>query len=161
VAATDARIAYLLSASAVAYLVDQSGEHGLIIFLERWRDEQDFEAAFRAVYGRTMGQFESDWRRHVKPPTAGASSWATPCSSGSSPPSFSWSSSPSAAAGTGSGWNAPPTELPDDPAYWLENRNRAAGNRKAGSLPGGNRAFVRSGEADDLGGATLQASLLI
>jgi hypothetical protein len=65
-ATADARIAYLLSASAVAYLVDQSGEHGLIIFLQRWRDMQDFEAAFRATYGRTMGQFESDWRRHVK-----------------------------------------------------------------------------------------------
>jgi hypothetical protein len=66
VGATDARIAYLLSASAVAYLVDQSGEHGLRVFLERWRHEQDFEAAFRGVYGRTMGQFESDWRRHVR-----------------------------------------------------------------------------------------------
>jgi hypothetical protein len=66
VAATDARIAYLLSASAVAYLVDRSGERGLRIFLDRWRDEQDFEAAFRSVYGRTVGQFEGDWRRHVR-----------------------------------------------------------------------------------------------
>jgi hypothetical protein len=65
-AAGDARIAYLLSASAVAYLVDRSGEHGLRIFLERWRTDQDFEAAFRGVYGRTMSQFEEDWRRHVK-----------------------------------------------------------------------------------------------
>jgi hypothetical protein len=66
VEAGDARIAYLLSASAVAYLVDLSGERGLAIFLERWRDEQEFEAAFRTTYGRTMGQFESDWRRHVR-----------------------------------------------------------------------------------------------
>jgi hypothetical protein len=66
VGATDARIAYLLSASAVAYLVDRSGEHGLRVFLDRWQAEQDFETAFRAVYGRTMGQFEEDWRRHVK-----------------------------------------------------------------------------------------------
>lgn len=66
VAAVDARIAYLLSASAVAYLVDQSGERGLRIFLDRWRELQDFEAAFRATYGRTMGQFEEEWRRHVR-----------------------------------------------------------------------------------------------
>jgi hypothetical protein len=65
-AATDARIAYLLSASAVAYLVGQSEERGLRIFLERWRAMQDFEGAFRATYGRTLGQFESDWRRHVR-----------------------------------------------------------------------------------------------
>lgn len=64
--AGDARIAYLLSASAVGYLVDRSGERGLRIFLDRWRDEQDFDAAFRATYGRTMGQFEEDWRRHVR-----------------------------------------------------------------------------------------------
>lgn len=66
VGAADARIAYLLSASAVAYLVDRSGERGLRVFLERWRAEQDFDTAFRAVYGRTMGQFEEDWRRHVR-----------------------------------------------------------------------------------------------
>jgi hypothetical protein len=65
-ATADARIAYLLSASAVAYLVDRSGERGLQVFLDRWRQEQDFEAAFRNVYGRTMGQFEEDWRRHVR-----------------------------------------------------------------------------------------------
>jgi hypothetical protein len=64
--AADARIAYLLSASAVAFLIERSGERGLRIFLERWRDEQDFEAAFRAIYGRTLGQFEADWRRHVR-----------------------------------------------------------------------------------------------
>ncbi len=62
----DARMAYLLSASAVAYLVEQSGERGLRIFLERWRERQDFDAAFRAVYGLTVGQFEEDWRAHVK-----------------------------------------------------------------------------------------------
>jgi hypothetical protein len=64
--AAEARIAYLLAASAVVYLVDRSGQRGLQIFLERWREEQNFEAAFRAVYGRTLGQFEADWRRHVR-----------------------------------------------------------------------------------------------
>lgn len=62
----DARVAYLLSASAVAYLVDRSGERGLEIFLGRWRETQDFDAAFRSVYGLTLGQFEEDWRAHVK-----------------------------------------------------------------------------------------------
>lgn len=66
VATADARIAYLLSASAMAYLVNQSGERGLRIFLRRWRDMQDFEGAFRATYGLTIGQFESNWRRHVR-----------------------------------------------------------------------------------------------
>lgn len=63
---TDARVAYLLSASALSYLVDRSGERGLAIFLERWRDMVDFDAAFRATYGLTMGQFEEDWRAHVR-----------------------------------------------------------------------------------------------
>lgn len=62
----DARIAYLLSASAVAYLVDRSGENGLRVLLERWRETTDFDAAFRSTYGLTMGQFEEDWRAHVK-----------------------------------------------------------------------------------------------
>lgn len=66
VAASDARVAYLLSASAVGYLVDRSGERGIAVFLDRWAESGDFHAAFRATYGVTMGQFEEDWRRHVK-----------------------------------------------------------------------------------------------
>lgn len=62
----DARLAYLLSASAVVYLAERSGERGVRIFLERWRERQDFDAAFRATYGLTLGQFEEDWRAHVK-----------------------------------------------------------------------------------------------
>ncbi|MFW5947296.1 MAG: peptidase MA family metallohydrolase [Gemmatimonadota bacterium] len=62
----DARVAYLLSASAVVYLVDRSGERGLRIFLERWRELQDFDTALRRTYGVTLGQFEEDWRAYVK-----------------------------------------------------------------------------------------------
>lgn len=62
----EARIAYLLSASAIAYLVNRSGEHGLRVLLDRWRATSDFDAAFRSTYGLTMGQFEEDWRAHVK-----------------------------------------------------------------------------------------------
>ena len=66
VAESQARLAYLLSASAVGYLVERSGERGLRIFLERWRDRVDFDEAFREVYGLTLGQFEEDWRAYVK-----------------------------------------------------------------------------------------------
>ncbi len=34
-----AELAYLLSATAVEYLIQESGERGLRLFLERWRDE--------------------------------------------------------------------------------------------------------------------------
>ncbi|MFW6331465.1 MAG: peptidase MA family metallohydrolase, partial [Gemmatimonadota bacterium] len=66
VAEADARLAYLLAASALAYLVEQSGERGLRIFLDRWRQQVDFDAAFRTTFGLTVGQFEEDWRAHVK-----------------------------------------------------------------------------------------------
>ena len=36
------------------------------VFLERWRDTQSFERAFRATFGFTTGQFETNWRRYVK-----------------------------------------------------------------------------------------------
>ena len=62
----EARIAYLLAASAVTYLVEESGERGLRIFLERWRSEGSFETALRGTFGVTSGQLEEDWRAHVK-----------------------------------------------------------------------------------------------
>ena len=62
----EARNAYLLAASAVTYLTEGSGERGLAIFLERWREGQAFEPALRETYGVTSGQFEEDWRAHVK-----------------------------------------------------------------------------------------------
>lgn len=58
--------AYLLAASAVAYLLGDSGSRGLELFLDRWRREQSFDGALRATFGVTTGQFEEDWRRHVK-----------------------------------------------------------------------------------------------
>lgn len=66
VAESDARLAYLLAASAIGYLVQESGERGLAIFFERWREETDFNRAFRSTYGFTMGQFEESWRAYVK-----------------------------------------------------------------------------------------------
>jgi hypothetical protein len=62
----EAQVAYLLAASAVSYLLEGSGERGLAIFLARWRDGRSFDAALRATFGVTQGQFEEHWRRHVK-----------------------------------------------------------------------------------------------
>lgn len=62
----EARTAYLLAASAVTYLLESGGEAGLRIFLDRWREQRSFEGAFRETFGLTLGQFEEDWRAHVK-----------------------------------------------------------------------------------------------
>ena len=62
----EAEIAYLLSASAVTYLLGQSGDRGLQIFLDRWRLDRAFEPAFQSVFGLTISQFEEDWKKHIK-----------------------------------------------------------------------------------------------
>lgn len=62
----EARTAYLLSASAVTYLLESGGERGLELFLDRWRETRSFEGAFRETFGLTTGQFETDWKRHVR-----------------------------------------------------------------------------------------------
>lgn len=64
--AASARAAYLLSATAVEYLVRESGERGLRLFLDRWRDGDSFEGALHATYGVTPGQFELHWRGYVR-----------------------------------------------------------------------------------------------
>jgi hypothetical protein len=61
-----AELAYLLSATAVAYLVEGSGVRGLELFLERWREDEDFEEAFRRTFGVTTSTFERQWIQHVK-----------------------------------------------------------------------------------------------
>ncbi len=61
-----AQAAYLLSASAVSYLIGESGERGLELFLSRWRQGGSFELALRHTFGVTSGQFEEDWRRYVR-----------------------------------------------------------------------------------------------
>lgn len=62
----EARTAYLLAASAVTYLLQEGGERGLELFLDRWRELRSFETAFRRTFGVTTGQFEEDWKRHVR-----------------------------------------------------------------------------------------------
>ena len=61
-----AEIAYMLSATAVEYLVASSGERGLALFLSRWREGNSFEAALRRTFGVTSGQLEGDWSRYVR-----------------------------------------------------------------------------------------------
>jgi Peptidase MA superfamily len=61
-----ARTAYLLAASAVSYLLEPSGERGLALFLGRWRETRSFDSALIRTFGVTPGQFEEDWRQHVR-----------------------------------------------------------------------------------------------
>jgi hypothetical protein len=62
----EARTAYLLAASAVTYLLEPSGERGLEIFLERWREQRSFDAALLETFGVTPDRLEQDWARHVR-----------------------------------------------------------------------------------------------
>jgi hypothetical protein len=47
-------------------LFEPGGERGLELFFERWSSERSFDAALRATFGVTPGQFEEDWKRHVR-----------------------------------------------------------------------------------------------
>ncbi len=64
--AVSADAAYLLAASAVAYLLQESGTRGLTLFLGRWRGGGSFEDALRTTFGMTSGQFEEHWRKDVR-----------------------------------------------------------------------------------------------
>jgi hypothetical protein len=63
---TGAELAYLLSGSAVEYLVSETGERGLDVFLGRWRETGDFEEAFRRTFGYTSETFETRWSEYVR-----------------------------------------------------------------------------------------------
>ena len=62
----DARLAYLLSATAVDYLRRRGGERGMALLFANARREGDFEAALRTTYGITLGQLEDEWRGDVR-----------------------------------------------------------------------------------------------
>jgi hypothetical protein len=62
----EAELAYLLSATAVEYLMVESGQRGITLFLEAWKEASSFSQALRTVYGVTPGQFEEDWKKYVK-----------------------------------------------------------------------------------------------
>jgi hypothetical protein len=64
--AASAQIAYLLAATALQYLVESSGERGLSLLLERWREGGLFEEALVTTYGVPTSVFEMHWRDFVK-----------------------------------------------------------------------------------------------
>ena len=60
-----ARLAYLLSASAVEHLATRNGEALFAQFLERWREGGSIDRAMRATYLMSLDGFEREWRRLV------------------------------------------------------------------------------------------------
>lgn len=62
----DARVAYLLAASVVKYLVNQSGQRGLDLFLQRWHESHNFEGSLASTYGLSVDQLELHWKRDVR-----------------------------------------------------------------------------------------------
>jgi hypothetical protein len=61
-----ARLAYLLSASAVRHLATSRGDPAFEAFLDEWRRTGSFDGAFRSTYQMTLSQFEREWRGMVR-----------------------------------------------------------------------------------------------
>lgn len=61
-----ARLAYLISATAVSILADRAGERGLGIFFQQWKRWGSADLAMRRTFGITYGQFERDWQVEVR-----------------------------------------------------------------------------------------------
>jgi len=64
--AGDARVAYLLSATAVQYLYGLGSPDTFQRFLDQWAAAGRFEAALRSTYLLSSSQFERLWRRQVR-----------------------------------------------------------------------------------------------
>ena len=64
--AGDARLAYLLSASAIDYLYRASGEAGLRNLFYVWRTSGNFNTALIRTYGADLNQIERYWRNSVR-----------------------------------------------------------------------------------------------
>jgi hypothetical protein len=62
----DARVAYLLSATAVAYMQTLGPDSLFGTFITRWRDTRSFETAIRKTYLLSTPQFERLWLKHVR-----------------------------------------------------------------------------------------------
>ncbi len=62
----DARVAYLLSASAVGWLHENGGDRVFRLFLDRWRETTDFDRALYDVWGLTGATLERDWSSAVR-----------------------------------------------------------------------------------------------
>lgn len=61
----DPDVAYMLSYTAVATLLDRGGERGLEAWFAELRAGSDAETALRRVYGLTITEFEERWRHRV------------------------------------------------------------------------------------------------
>lgn len=61
-----ARLAYLLSASAVRYLATSRGDPAFEAFIAEWRREGTLDGAMRTVYQISPSQFEREWRAMVR-----------------------------------------------------------------------------------------------
>jgi hypothetical protein len=64
-AAPQARIAYLLSASAVQFLADRGGDAAFAAFLASWRRQGSIDRALRETYLLSPERFEREWRGMV------------------------------------------------------------------------------------------------
>lgn len=64
--AAPARLAYLLSASAVQFLAERGAETAFPAFLASWRERGSFDQALRSTYQLTPTQFERQWRTMVR-----------------------------------------------------------------------------------------------
>lgn len=65
-AETDARVAYLLSATAVEYLYSLGPPETFDRFLDAWAAHGNLEQALRGEYRLSSAQFERIWRKEVK-----------------------------------------------------------------------------------------------
>ncbi|HWK89945.1 MAG TPA: hypothetical protein VNP72_08110 [Longimicrobium sp.] len=61
-----ARLAYLLSATAVDHLRRRSGERGFALLMRNWQREGELDRALRITFGITPGQLEDEWKRDVR-----------------------------------------------------------------------------------------------
>jgi hypothetical protein len=64
--ATDARFAYILSATAVRHLATRRGPAAFESFIAAWSETGDEEAAARAAYGVPLHVIEAEWRSSVR-----------------------------------------------------------------------------------------------
>lgn len=61
-----ARLAYLLSATAVDHLRRRSGEDGFALLLRSWQETGSWEKALRLTFGLTSGQLQAEWAASVR-----------------------------------------------------------------------------------------------
>jgi hypothetical protein len=61
-----ARLAYIESASAILFLIEECGPSSIIQILDATREAGDFRTGFIAATGFDLPQFEMEWRRWIR-----------------------------------------------------------------------------------------------